>query len=411
MFCWGLHVRFVTIGAVCALVLSWLSGPSIAGPETSERAASAAYLRADYATAFALIRPLAQHGNARAQVDLAGLYFEGHGVPKNEIEAYRWLRKAADQGFAPGEYFLGQSLAQGAGVPRDHAAAALWLRKSADQGYAPAEFLLGSPLASGLAGFAVPPDPAETKRWLQKAADDGYVPALDWLGISHAMHAPQETAEAVRVFRIAAEQGDATAQEQLGHIYARGNGIPQNYSEALKWYRKAGEQGNTRAQTELARLYARGQGVQKDPVVALMWFDLGHRDQPKADSIWGETLVRLNKTMEGLFDLENGPTTDAQKAQAQRMAAQWLAQHPVSPEKTESPSMWVSLDESVSKVRLGGRASRVKDDGDSAPPASPSEPQTAAPAAATSPPVCTHEEAVEKRIAIQNGYSAIPNCQ
>ena len=41
---------------------------------------------------------------------------------------------------------------------------------------------------------------------------------------------------------IAAEQGDAMAQNNLGECYASGNGVPQDDEEAITWFRKAAEQ-------------------------------------------------------------------------------------------------------------------------------------------------------------------------
>jgi TPR repeat protein len=50
-------------------------------------------------------------------------------------------------------------------------------------------------------------------------------------------------AEAVRWWRKAAEQGDASAQEELATVYFCGNGVEQDHSEAAKWFLKAAEQG------------------------------------------------------------------------------------------------------------------------------------------------------------------------
>ena len=55
---------------------------------------------------------------------------------------------------------------------------------------------------------------------------------------------PQDDAEAVRWFRLAAEQGDATAQNNLGVRYGTGRGVPQDDAEAVRWYRLAAEQGH-----------------------------------------------------------------------------------------------------------------------------------------------------------------------
>ncbi len=40
-----------------------------------------------------------------------------------------------------------------------------------------------------------------------------------------------------------AEQGDAGAQQWIGYLYLTGNGVPQNDAETVKWYQLAAEQG------------------------------------------------------------------------------------------------------------------------------------------------------------------------
>src|SRR5437899_270355 len=63
---------------------------------------------------------------------------------------------------------------------------------------------------------------------------------------------------------MAAEQGDASAQLNLGNSYYNGQGVPQDYKEAMKWYRKAAEQGDVFAQFNLGIMFYHGQGVPKD---------------------------------------------------------------------------------------------------------------------------------------------------
>ena len=40
-----------------------------------------------------------------------------------------------------------------------------------------------------------------------------------------------------------AEQGDADSQYILGFMYNNGQGVPQDHAEAVKWFRLAAEQG------------------------------------------------------------------------------------------------------------------------------------------------------------------------
>jgi TPR repeat protein len=55
-------------------------------------------------------------------------------------------------------------------------------------------------------------------------------------------------ATALQEWTPLAEAGDVDAQYNLGQMYRRGQGVPQDYAETVKWYRLAAEQGNADAQ-------------------------------------------------------------------------------------------------------------------------------------------------------------------
>ncbi|MGM9812319.1 MAG: TonB family protein [Muribaculaceae bacterium] len=59
---------------------------------------------------------------------------------------------------------------------------------------------------------------------------------------------------AVYWYRKAAEQGNATAQNNLGICYEDGEGVTKDIYEAVKWYRKAAAQGNIASKSMLKRL-------------------------------------------------------------------------------------------------------------------------------------------------------------
>ena len=102
----------------------------------------AAAERKDYATSLRLWHPLAEQGNARAQLFLGLLYHNGHGVPQDYAEAAKWYRKAANQGFAEAQIILGSLYMSGLGVSHDHAEAVRWYRKAAEQGHKRAKEIL-----------------------------------------------------------------------------------------------------------------------------------------------------------------------------------------------------------------------------------------------------------------------------
>jgi Sel1 repeat-containing protein len=65
---------------------------------------------------------------------------------------------------------------------------------------------------------------------------------------------PQNYAEAVKWWRVAAEQGDTGSQISLGECYENALGVEISYAEAMKWYGKAAERGNKDAEEKLAAL-------------------------------------------------------------------------------------------------------------------------------------------------------------
>ena len=78
--------------------------------------------------------------------------------------------------------------------------------------------------------------------------------------------------QAVYWYRKAAEQGNATAQFNLGVFYASGYGVNKDYYQAVYWYKRAAEQGNMYAQCNLGVCYESGIGVNKDIEQAVFWY-------------------------------------------------------------------------------------------------------------------------------------------
>ena len=65
-------------------------------------------------------------------------------------------------------------------------------------------------------------------------------------------------------------------------MYEYGQGVTQDYKEAVKWYRLAADQGNADAQLNLGSMHANGQGVTQDYARAHMWLNIsassGHKN-------------------------------------------------------------------------------------------------------------------------------------
>ena len=61
-------------------------------------------------------------------------------------------------------------------------------------------------------------------------------------------HMNGEYDTAIAEWKPLAEQGHANAQYSLGSMHQYGDGVIEDYKEAAKWYRLAAEQGNASAQ-------------------------------------------------------------------------------------------------------------------------------------------------------------------
>ena len=126
-------------------------------------------------------------------------------------------------------------------------------------------------------GVGIPRDYKEAVKWFRLAAEQGNGDAQVNLGVMfyqgqgvpapprqserHFFQRPEHYKEAVKWFRLAAEQANAVAQVNLGFMYDKGLGVPQDHDEAVKWYLLAAAQGNANAEYNLGVAYQEGCGV------------------------------------------------------------------------------------------------------------------------------------------------------
>jgi hypothetical protein len=87
-----------------------------------------AYNKGDYATALRELKPLAEHGNAQAQIYIGTMYGNGQGVPQDYAKALKWYRLSGEKGYVIAQFNLGLIDDKGQGVPQDYAKAAKWFR-------------------------------------------------------------------------------------------------------------------------------------------------------------------------------------------------------------------------------------------------------------------------------------------
>lgn len=164
-----------------------------------------------------------------------------------------------------------------------------YTRHLASLGDADAQLTLGNWC---MEGKIVKRSPKEAVRWFRLAADQGNKAAQYVIGICH--HKGQEVdksdKEAVRWFRLAAHQGHGPAQHMMGMAYFKGRGgLVKSDEEALKWFRLAAEQGDQWGQLCMGIFYSQGRGgLVKSPKEALKWTHrAAERDNEEAQYLMG----------------------------------------------------------------------------------------------------------------------------
>jgi uncharacterized protein len=160
----------------------------------------------DYARALDMLAPLADRGNAVAQLKLGLIYARGEGVPRDDVTAIDWLTRAAEQGQSEAQFELGVMLRDGLGTPIDGRLALNWFERAAEK---------GAPHAFNAIG--------EMYLGHQDVAQD-YAKAMIW-------------------FLRGAQLDNADALYNIGIRYALGQGVEQDEIEAYKWLDLAADAG------------------------------------------------------------------------------------------------------------------------------------------------------------------------
>lgn len=164
--------RHLTVGPLLALLLT-LPLACGAGPLDE---GLAAFNAGNYAQAFALWKPLAEAGDAKARYDLGLMFQQGLGVEKDLKQARLLFEAAARQGDADAQYQLGFIYYQGEGVFRSNKDALHWWSLAAAQHHPRAQYNLGILYAYGI-GCQI--DHARALELWRAAAAQGYRDAIE----------------------------------------------------------------------------------------------------------------------------------------------------------------------------------------------------------------------------------------
>jgi TPR repeat protein len=203
----------------------------------------------------------ADAGHAGAAFELGRMYANGLGVRKDAEAAAYWYQLAAEHGDAAAQRAVGVAGMEAANEneANDPAAAAAaareaieWLERAAAQGDADALNDLAIVHEDGHAIAAIPRDAEKARGLYSRAAERGHPRARNNLGFVYM--ASEAYADAAVHFRIAANEGDADAMNNLGNLVENGLGVPKDLREARWMYERAAAAGVDKAREAAARV-------------------------------------------------------------------------------------------------------------------------------------------------------------
>jgi TPR repeat protein len=186
------------------------------------------------------------------------------------------IRRRVFEGDAEAQTDLGERYNRGREVPYDLKEAARLYALAAKQGHPRAQAKLALMYEYGLGG--VRSNLKKAQDLLHAAAETGLADAQNHLGALYQRYGEGAEAQklSARYYRLAADQGHASAMSSLAGMYSRGEGgLEQNDNEAVRLWLLAAEQGNKSALYNLALMHEAGKGgLPKDEAETVRYFRL-----------------------------------------------------------------------------------------------------------------------------------------
>ncbi|MBD5306498.1 MAG: hypothetical protein HDS14_02580 [Bacteroides sp.] len=175
----------------------------------------------------------AKSGYAYAQSLLGDL---NYNVNHNYKEAIYWWEKAANQNDGHSIQQLANLYFNGDGVPKDEKEAFMWVERGAENGDVDAMVTMADALIYGDRGLEI--DYAKALQWYEKAIATGNLSANYLWNVGHMYQTGMGTdinlKKAFDLFSKSAELKYGQAYNDLAYFYARGEIVPKNFDIALE---------------------------------------------------------------------------------------------------------------------------------------------------------------------------------
>lgn len=214
--------------------------------------------------ALAVIKGKAEKGDVSSQYAYGHAWLYGtYGQTIDAAKGVEWLTKAAEGGSGGAAFDLARVYDDGKGVPKDASLAMTFYQRASD---------LGLPAVQEHVCLSKTRPDSSAEDWTQafpycqKASAQGSTEANHALGTAllDGRGASRDTALGIQFLQRAAAKGSLPSITRLAQIYSEGSVVPQDHARAFAWHRQAARFGSTASILAMARQYESGLGTEAD---------------------------------------------------------------------------------------------------------------------------------------------------
>ncbi len=268
----------------------------------------------------------ASNGDVPSMVQLGKAYWYGRGVSKDVDKGRVWFDRASAKGSLEAQLLLGAAYFSGTDLPKNRQAAAKYLLQVAQGQNTDPGFQSSQAFAQLLValmfkqGNGAEQSDEKGLEFLKLAAENGNYTAqyeLASLYNNGTGGVTMDKVHACDLFENAADQGHVMAMHNVGYCYQIGVRGKADNNKAIAYYTKAAEAGSTRSQENLGLLFGRAGNAEK----AYFWLRVAESR--------GETELR------SILD-QIGPALPPKQVDAlEKEVTAWLNAHPAKEPGTQ----------------------------------------------------------------------------
>lgn len=273
----------------------------------------AAWSNEDRVEAFNMFVRAANDGSPEAINQVAMMYRDGTGIPKDLKKMEEYYQKGVDFGYVPSMIALGDIYTQGKLLPRDENKAFDNILKAAKLGDSNSMYKVANLYKDGI---GVQPSKDKSDYWFDKYVKTMYSQhrlwAVDYIrsgsvktdcNVIDLFKDVADTSNSLAMINLIpilqlenkpvdqyldelqfkAENHNVDAIRRIGTLYYDGAGVDRDYSVALRWYTVASDLGDSWSKNRLAEMYRDGKGTDIDLEKAIsLYFELAKQGNTNA---------------------------------------------------------------------------------------------------------------------------------